>query len=575
MVAHPFVFRSIIPAIMERRPDLKMSPIVREGLAQPEDRIEANAPAVLLGLVVMMAACVLALMPTFQNPLNFMMFVCLPAYLAMCLGGWGTVMSGRSGHVFVKAVLICCFVLPASLMFCLWGDATVIYIQTVAATELAACALALGVAATRFKITIGRQVAIAVILLTAPFVARGAFEESFLPVREIEVDAEDDVELFPFWGRSGEYLTSGYGAVDFVIDLETLKTLRLPRHGKASMSAVWLDSSRLVRRDRGRSDPPLPQALFVYDFEARRETKIRSARNIGIGGIRPVSMDGKVLVWVEHDEDGRALSVKFWNLAEEREEPPQEAVPALTDDVRWATANWASPTELVFAGREGPRDARSDPDAAAILHLIRFDVRAGTARRSRFELDWSRAYPTDDFLFAFLRAETEGNISHRVDLLSGKVEPLPDWNLSHWILSGHHVYALCDMPAGRFVRRVDIRTGRASALHEVPRNVVLVSVSRTNRFAAFFYSSSFPEFAVARYRILDLQEGVAYETCLPGMLGFVHSTWESDRSSPWSRDDQFLLISSFGASGKGKVALVPLPRAAVAAPSPIPPSRSR
>ncbi|UCG47859.1 MAG: hypothetical protein JSU94_20570 [Phycisphaerales bacterium] len=148
-----------------------------------------------------------------------------------------------------------------------------------------------------------------------------------------------------------------------MIDVATLKPQATPKH-EGSGLAFWLDERFLVRavwEDRRDGE------LWVYDHRSNEEMRVPTAERFSVGLIQPVSEDGRLLAWIDNEQEASVQKIRLWNLEAQKEQGSARVLP---DAVNWAGhgANWTADGGIAVYGRG--KSEQGDSEDGYELHVF-------------------------------------------------------------------------------------------------------------------------------------------------------------------------------------------------------------
>ena len=361
------VYREVIPAILEKRPDLELSKRVRRHLEDPARCRPPTWPLIALALLDVVVLSWLI----FAGPLHLMVLLIAGMglfYLNLAVPSMLHVTMRDARDFSVHAAFQC--VLIAGIVTCL----SVFFVPFEHYEFQSLCVVAWVLSSTALVVLLFRRsleapafrVALVVVLLVLPPTTYLSFRTQPWHAEDVTDRLADEDIFFTIWGGSGRYLSAWNAEVhNRVLDVTTGKSRPVPSQVEAVV--VHLDGRLLVRR----AGPAEDRRLLVYDFASGEEVDTHARGELRFIGGRPLSPDRRRLAWLERGEEDNALRLRVWNV--ETHQTEGASTPLTGAGVTWRPGEvfWTDEATIIVAGRVMSKDIPcNEPKPFCMLRLL-------------------------------------------------------------------------------------------------------------------------------------------------------------------------------------------------------------
>ena len=547
--AYPFVYRDVIPAIRQIRPDLAVSPKLARALQDPERSTAPRRWSLLPVLCVGVGLMAWSVVPGHGGLLSRFvvgnLLILMAVFAAICVP-----MIRGARDAFLRAALACPLFVGPVITFQFYTSAEHYALEAVVAAGVAMLLAAAVVVLATKRLSRIAQVSIAIVMLAAPTAAYLRGRARVWPVRDISHFIPQDEA--PFWGRSDIWMAPWWSDdMDRILHLPTLPTRPIPVH-EGSNVVLWLDERLLIRRTEGEGEAT---EAWAYDLQGAREWQLPVADTFKVSSQQPISPDGRLLAWLdfEGEDEEETTTLRVWDLINQRDAAPPRRLPEA--GYRWG-ANWLDARRIVVAGQL----FSGDSDEGFRVALMRVSLDTGEIERSVSARLYSEWHPTLDFQHAFARDGTDQVCF--IDLETDEAVTLPvggGGGLPYPVSSEDCAFRVVRRGRKATLMRFDFKTAAETPVCRVPRALDLHTVSRTARFAVLI---SDDEMFLAEPLILLVHIPSGRQRYIyPGgmLLSLVGGQSQAPMHSPISPDERMIVWQSYAFFGGQRTVLCYIP----------------
>jgi len=480
------VYRELIPAILEKRPDLELSKRVRRHLEDPSRCRPPTWPLIALALLDVVVLSWLV----FAGPLHLMVLFAAGMGI-FCLNLWVPAMlpwTGRDARdFFVRATFLCVLIAGVATSFTLFIPFEHYELQSLRVVALVLSSAALVVLLFMRSLEAPAcRVALVVVLLVLPPTTYLSFRTQSWHSEDVTDRLADEDIFFTIWGRSGRYLSAWNAEVhDRVLDVTTGKSRPVPSQAEAVV--VHLDGRLLVRR----AGPAEDGRLLVYDFASGEEVDMHARGELRFIRGRPLSPDGRRLAWLEPGVDDNTLQLRVWNVETHEAEGP--LTPLAGAGLTWRPREvfWRDDATIVVAGSATSKDDPcGDPGSFCMLRVRmgeRPEVSALVVSSGRSR-NWFAA-PDGRYVLGLSKRQDgprDWFDLYILEVASDRLTPLATpGSTPVFSSSGDAFFRATRIDGQMMLTRVEIASARETPLLKVPHGLDLAAVSGSGEFALF------------------------------------------------------------------------------------------
>jgi hypothetical protein len=540
----PFIYRSVLPAILTIRPDIPVGRTTKRCIADPEWAVAPNRWLIASLLLVNIVLLCALLVSDFHNIHSYLIIAFLLFMITVIIAAIASIASNflemTPKDSFIKFALTCPMLLAYLILPFAISAAEYTSLQCMIIANLIALLMALLVLFAISNLNLRLQVVILCILAGVPTGIYEYQKSQQWSARDISSLLCGDDAVLAIWGNNGEKITAAwYKDNGCVIDTNTLKQMFLPTH-KGKIYTIWLDERFLVRNvkstDNDNNEPA--SELWVYDFAKQQEFQMPTSRKYSVGMRRPVDYTGQHLAWIDYQQNVQKL--RFYNI-----ETMVEDIDAieLPKDVNlsggWPA--WVGEKEIVVYAN--PADANCNKKRIVLwLNLANNQRQLFTSSQS-----YKNWYSITDFRYA-LGVNALDNERYSVvfvDIEKDDSTLMGGDNIPLEAPETRRLFHVVETKNGAYLATFEFADGKDKLLYRVSKGINVLGVSSTGKYILLGFDNFF-NFPI--YTVIDTVTGRRHKINLPGIFSLAlspRSIAPVPNASPFSPDEHWLKLETW------------------------------